>query len=64
MEIGEKITASEGKVFRLIHNQSILGEELYVGNVWIDGVETPFSMELIEEVDILIEPTTENISVE
>jgi hypothetical protein len=51
MKIGEKITASEGKVFRLIHNKVVIGEIIYVGYIWIDGVKTPFSMDLIEEID-------------
>lgn len=51
MEIGEKITASEGKIFRFKHNGFILGKEFYVGNVWINEIETPFSMDLLEEID-------------
>lgn len=55
MKIGEKIIATEGKVFRLVHNKVIIGEIIYVGYIWIDGIKTPFSMDLIEEIDIPIE---------
>lgn len=59
----EPIVASEGKVFRLKHNNFILGAEFYPGNVWINDVETPFSMDLVEEVDIIAE-AEENTTVD
>ena len=55
------ITASEGKVFRRIHDQFVMGESIVLGYDYSTGVKREDKAEYYEEVDKPIEDVPQGV---
>jgi len=55
------ITSSEGKVFRRIHDQFLMGDHIVLGYDYSTGVKREDKAEYYEEVDKPVEEITQGV---